>query len=187
MIEPTKGAAKGTKVDDLLYTLRALRWTDIAAANGQDAARYGLDAPTLEVALFRGDGSEIATVQVGKREDATAYADRRPAGHLQGGRADAGGNAKSPQRLQGMNEGKSAVQMRREVFVVARDRPDLYRYLSQTFADAKNVEVIWDRRTDERRRTAEGDARERRQRERRRRLAADDEIRRVGYVFLTVE
>ena len=77
--------------------------------------------------------------------------------------------------------------MRREVFVVARDRPDLYRYLSQTFADAKNVEVIWDRRTDERRRTAEGDARERRQRERRRRLAADDEIRRVGYVFLTVE
>jgi hypothetical protein len=77
--------------------------------------------------------------------------------------------------------------MRREVFVVARDRPDLYRYLSQTFADAKNVEVIWDRRTDERRRTAEGGARERRQRERRRRLAADDEIRRVGYVFLTVE
>ena len=73
MIEPTKGAAKGTKVDDLLYTLRALRWTDIAAANGQDAARYGLDAPTLEVALFRGDGGEIATVQVGKREDATAY------------------------------------------------------------------------------------------------------------------
>ena len=77
--------------------------------------------------------------------------------------------------------------MRREVFVVARDRPDLYRYLSQTFADAKNVEVIWDRRTAERRGTAEGGARERRQRERRRRLAADDEIRRVGYVFLTVE
>lgn len=77
--------------------------------------------------------------------------------------------------------------MRREVFVVARDRPDLYRYLSQTFADAKNVEVIWDRRTDERRRTAEGGACERRQHERRRRLAADDEIRRVGYVFLTVE
>jgi len=76
--------------------------------------------------------------------------------------------------------------MRREVFVVARDRPDLYRYLSQTFADAKNVEVIWDRRTDERRRTAEGGARERRQHERRR-LAADDEIRRIGYVFLSVE
>jgi Domain of unknown function (DUF4340) len=73
MVEPTKGAAKGTKVDDLLYTLRGLRWTDIAAPAGQDAARFGLDAPTLEIALFRGDGGEIATVQVGKREDATAY------------------------------------------------------------------------------------------------------------------
>jgi len=77
--------------------------------------------------------------------------------------------------------------MRREVFVVARDRPDLYRYLSQTFADAKNVEVIWDRRTEERRRTGDAPPRNRRQTDRRTRRAADDEIRRVGYVFLTVE
>jgi hypothetical protein len=48
-------------------------WTDIAAADGQDPARYGLDAPTLEVALFKGDGGEIATVQVGKRDGANAY------------------------------------------------------------------------------------------------------------------
>lgn len=73
MVEPTKGAAKTAKVDDLLYTLRGLRWTDIAAADGQDPARYGLDAPTLEVALFKGDGGEIATVQVGKRDGANAY------------------------------------------------------------------------------------------------------------------
>ena len=73
MVEPTKGAAKTAKVDDLLYTLRALRWMDIAAPDGQDPARYGLDAPTLEVALFRGDGGEIATVQVGKRDGANAY------------------------------------------------------------------------------------------------------------------
>jgi len=77
--------------------------------------------------------------------------------------------------------------MRREVFVVARDRPDLYRYLSQTFADAKNVEVVWDRRTEERRRAADAPPRNRRQTDRRTRRAADDEIRRVGYVFLTVE
>jgi hypothetical protein len=77
--------------------------------------------------------------------------------------------------------------MGREVFVVARDRPDLYRYLSQTFADAKNVEVIWDRRTEERRHTADRPSRDRRQRDRRTRRTADDEIRRVGYVFLTVE
>ena len=73
MVEPTKGAAKTAKVDDLLYTLRGLRWTDIAAADGQDPARYGLDTPTLEVALFKGDGGEIATVQVGKRDGANAY------------------------------------------------------------------------------------------------------------------
>jgi hypothetical protein len=73
MVEPTKGAAKTARVDDLLYTLRGLRWTDIAAADGQDPARYGLDAPTLEVALFKGDGGEIATIQVGKRDGANAY------------------------------------------------------------------------------------------------------------------
>ena len=32
--------------------------------------------------------------------------------------------------------------MPRELFIVARDRADLYRYLSQTFADAENVDVI---------------------------------------------
>jgi hypothetical protein len=74
MLEPTKGSAAGSKVDDLLYTLRALRWKEIVAADGAtEPARFGLDAPSLEVALFRGDGSEIATVQVGKREGEVAY------------------------------------------------------------------------------------------------------------------
>jgi hypothetical protein len=73
MLEPTKGGASGQKVDDLLYALRALRWKDIVAPEGTEPARWGLDAPTLEVALFRGDGGEIATVQVGKREGDLAY------------------------------------------------------------------------------------------------------------------
>jgi hypothetical protein len=73
MLEPTRGGANGSKVDDLLYTLRALRWKDIVAPQGAEPARWGLDAPTLEVALFRGDGGEIATVQVGKREGDLAY------------------------------------------------------------------------------------------------------------------
>jgi hypothetical protein len=77
--------------------------------------------------------------------------------------------------------------MRREVFVVAKDRPDLYRYLSQTFADAKNVEVIWDRRTEDRRHTTDAPPRNRRQSDRRTRKTDDDEMRRVGYVFLTVD
>jgi hypothetical protein len=72
-LEPAKGGANSPKVEDLLYTLRSLRWKDIVAPDGQDASRYGLDAPSLEVALFRGDGGEIATVQVGKREGEVAY------------------------------------------------------------------------------------------------------------------
>ena len=107
MVEPTKGAAKTAKVDDLLYTLRGLRWTDIAAPGGQDAARYGLDAPTLEVALFRGDGGEIATVQVGKRDGATAYVrtGAQPAIYAVEGRT-AGRDAQSPGRLQGVKCGR---------------------------------------------------------------------------------
>jgi Domain of unknown function (DUF4340) len=73
VLEPAKGAANSSKVDDLLYTLRSLRWKDIVAPDGQEPARFGLDAPSLEVALFRGDGGEITTIQVGKREGELAY------------------------------------------------------------------------------------------------------------------
>jgi hypothetical protein len=72
-VEPAKSGANAGKVNDLLYALRGLRWKDIVAPAGQDAARFGLDAPTLEVALFKGDGAEIATVIVGKREGEVAY------------------------------------------------------------------------------------------------------------------
>jgi hypothetical protein len=78
--------------------------------------------------------------------------------------------------------------MPREVFVVARDRPDLYRYLTQTFADADNVQVIWDRRAAERRIEANGNrVPERRVAERRRRVALERELRAVGYAFITIE
>jgi hypothetical protein len=78
--------------------------------------------------------------------------------------------------------------MRRELFIVARDRPDLYRYLSQTFADAENVEVVWDRRQGERRQNSQGSAPpDRRRRDRRTRQQVDEELRTVGYAFLTVE
>lgn len=77
--------------------------------------------------------------------------------------------------------------MPRELFIVARDRADLYRYLSQTFADAENVEVIWDRREGERRRTVSGAVNERRRRDRRGRLSVDEDIRAVGYAFLALD
>src|SRR2546430_13177165 len=60
LVEPTKSAAKGARVDDIVYGVRALRWKQIVAPNGEDAARYGLDAPTLEVVLLKGDGGELA-------------------------------------------------------------------------------------------------------------------------------
>ncbi len=68
MVEPSKGAAKSAKVDDLLYTVRALKWKDIVAPRGEEPARYGLDPPELEITLKRADGSEIGTVLVGKRD-----------------------------------------------------------------------------------------------------------------------
>jgi hypothetical protein len=77
--------------------------------------------------------------------------------------------------------------MQRELFIVARDRADLYRYLSQTFADAENVEIIWDRRRGERRRISNGAQPERRRRERRMRRTVDEELRTVGYSFLALD
>ena len=74
MVEPTKGGAKGSKVEDLLYTLRSLKWTEMASPQGADAPRYGLDAPSLTITLLKGDGNEVASLIVGKREDGRAYA-----------------------------------------------------------------------------------------------------------------
>ena len=68
MIEPAKGAAKSGKVDDLLYTLRGLKWKDLVAPSGEDAAKYGLDKPGVEVRLFRADGTEIGAVLFGKQD-----------------------------------------------------------------------------------------------------------------------
>jgi hypothetical protein len=73
MVEGGTGAAKGATVENLLYTLRALKWKEIAAPGGQDSVRYGLDAPTLEVTLLRDGGAEVATVLVGRREGDHAY------------------------------------------------------------------------------------------------------------------
>jgi uncharacterized protein DUF4340 len=73
MVEPSRRSAKSSKVSDVLYLVRALKWKDIVAPGGEDLARFGLDAPSMEVALFRADGSEIATVLVGKREGDRAY------------------------------------------------------------------------------------------------------------------
>jgi hypothetical protein len=69
--------------------------------------------------------------------------------------------------------------MNREIFVVARDRPDLFRYLSETFAEAENVDVILDRRS------GEDDTRS--ADERRARPKVDQDLRSVGYAFITLQ
>ncbi|MBI2525536.1 MAG: DUF4340 domain-containing protein [Candidatus Rokubacteria bacterium] len=73
-LEPSKGAAKEARVSDLLLALKALRWKEIASAKGDDAARYGLGRPELEVTLSGASGAEIATLLLGKEEGERTYA-----------------------------------------------------------------------------------------------------------------
>lgn len=68
LLEPTRGAARSGKPEDVLYAVRSLKWKQLVAPRGEDRAKYGLDAPAAEVGLYRADGTEIATLQVGKRE-----------------------------------------------------------------------------------------------------------------------
>lgn len=73
VVEPKRGGTKERRVADLLVSLKALRWKSIASAKGEDAARFGLDKPELDIALHKGDGSEIAGVLVGKSEGPLTY------------------------------------------------------------------------------------------------------------------
>ncbi len=78
-IEPAKGAARSGKVEDLLYALRGLKWKDLVAPGGEEPAKYGLDAPSLQVALFRADGTEIGSVLFGKQDADRLYLKTRNA------------------------------------------------------------------------------------------------------------
>ena len=53
VVEPSRGPAKELKVSGVLLALKALRWKEIVSEKGEDAARYGLDKPELEVTLPR--------------------------------------------------------------------------------------------------------------------------------------
>ncbi len=74
VVEPAKGAAKSTKVEDLLYTLRGLKWDEIAADKVDAPARWGFDAPTFEVTIVKSDGAELGTLVLGKREGERYFA-----------------------------------------------------------------------------------------------------------------
>lgn len=70
--------------------------------------------------------------------------------------------------------------MGRELFIVSRDRADLYRYLTETFADAEGVQVIWDRRSSESGATPPAT-------ERRTHRTVDEELKLVGYAFIALD
>lgn len=73
LLEPTRGPARRSKIDDVVYGLRGLKWTAIAAPGGEEPARYGLDKPEAVITLYRADGGEIVTVEVGRREGDRRY------------------------------------------------------------------------------------------------------------------
>jgi hypothetical protein len=72
MLEPTKGAVPGGKVEDLLYALRSLRWRDLVSPAGADAAKYGLQTPTAEVTVSRKDGG-TTTLWLGAKDGDRRY------------------------------------------------------------------------------------------------------------------
>lgn len=73
VVEPSKGNAKEAKVTDLILAVKSLRWKDIVSPKGDDAARYGLDRPELEVSLSKAGDAELGTLLVGRREGDLAY------------------------------------------------------------------------------------------------------------------
>ncbi len=73
VLEPSRGSATEARVTNLFLTLKALKWKEIASHSGDEAARYGLDKPELEVSVVKKDGSELGTLLVGRQEGATTY------------------------------------------------------------------------------------------------------------------
>jgi uncharacterized protein DUF4340 len=73
VVEPSKGPAKEIKVTGLLLTLRALKWKEITAADGADAARFGLDKPEGEIVVLKSDGKEMAGLTIGRTDPKLSY------------------------------------------------------------------------------------------------------------------
>ena len=55
----------------------------------------------------------------------------------------------------------------KDLYVVDRHQPSVFRFLEERFGDSRDVEVVWDRRRHERRATSSGPGAERRRADRR--------------------
>jgi hypothetical protein len=73
VVEPARGNTREGRVASLLLTLRSLKWKEIAAKGPDDAARWGLDKPDLEITVFKDGGAELATLLVGRTDGAVTY------------------------------------------------------------------------------------------------------------------
>ncbi len=65
---PKKGKVRGGRVNELVWTLRNLKWKTLVSEQGWDPARYGLDAAATTVTLAGKDGQALVTLAVGKQE-----------------------------------------------------------------------------------------------------------------------
>jgi hypothetical protein len=77
--------------------------------------------------------------------------------------------------------------MARYLFIVAREHPDLWAHLAREFSGEAGVEVVLDRRTQERRRLPRPPDRERRQANRRARPPIDNELSSMNFALVPTE
>jgi hypothetical protein len=76
--------------------------------------------------------------------------------------------------------------MDRHIFIVSRAHRELFEYLALRFSGEKNVEVVLDRRTAERRGRPTVHPNERRRRDRRHRPAIDEELLSRSHSIVTI-
>ena len=73
LLEPKKGKVQGFRVGDLLWNFRRLKWESLISEKGEGLSQYGLDPPSVEIALWKADGSEIASLLMGRKEKERTY------------------------------------------------------------------------------------------------------------------
>ncbi len=73
LVAPKRGKARGTRVSDLVWTFRNLKWRDVVAEQGWDPGKYGLERPAITITLTDKDGKTLAALAVGAREKGDAY------------------------------------------------------------------------------------------------------------------
>lgn len=77
--------------------------------------------------------------------------------------------------------------MRRHVFIVAADQPDLWAHLARDFSGEPSVQVVLDRRRADRRRDAQPSSQERRRGDRRVRPPVNPELTVMNFALVAAD